>query len=523
MKKGWVSVVLIVAGILTAFAVADQPAAATTSTTSATTTPTTTTAPATSSTAVATSAATDTSATAASKSGLERFRDWFHNPTPWLEMGADLRMRYTYGWNIDTLNDDAPHHRSKYSWYQQRARLSTKFKLNEDVDFNLKYTWEFRIWDAPEHGVKDRNADFDEIIWDQFNLVVRNFGGMPLTMTVGRQDITLGAGWLVADATPLDAARTAYFDALRFTYEIRDKTTLDLIYTENRASEDAYLKPINSRHKENTEQDERGVILYLTDKTNPNMNVEGYFMYKNDNSVDTAFTTPPAGYSRLWSKSAEIYTIGGALSGDLFGSEHWKYRTEGAVQFGEKEGLNYPTGNARTGMHKLMAFGTNNKLEYCFNDPMKNRIRLTYEYRSGDKPGTGDIEAFDPLWGEYPQWGDLSIYMYIPETMIAEITNVHKLGVGHSIQLTKEWELNTDLYGLFADENTRKGYTNANGTSYSQSGHYRGTLAVMMLKYAMSKNLTGHIEVDYFQPGSYYASGSRDSAMFFRANMDYKF
>lgn len=471
------------------------------------------------------------SATAATepapKGGMDSFRDWFHNPAPWLEMSADLRMRYTYGWNMDTLNDRPPARESKWSWYQQRMRWGMKFKLTDDIDFNLKYNWEFRAWDEPTR--KNRNTDYDEIVWEHFNLVMRNFGGMPITMTVGRQDIVLGSGWLVAEGTPLDAARTGYFDALRLTYAIPDtETTLDLIYIENRASMDAYLKPFSEGGKEVTEQDETGFIAYLTNKKNPNMNLEGYYIYKKDSRIDTPTGTPADRdpWPGIWSKNAEIHTIGGALSGKFFGSEHWKYRTEGAIQFGEKEGINQtnPNVNVRNGMHNLMAFGANNKLEYHFNDAMKNRIRFTYEYRSGDKNGTGKIEAFDPLWGEYPQWGDLSLYIWNLETMIGEITNLHKFGVGHSIQLTKEWELNTDIYGLFADENTRGGYTHgASGLGFSQGGHYRGTLAVLMLKYAMSKNLTGHIELDYFQPGNYYAAGSRDSAMFVRANVDYKF
>jgi hypothetical protein len=440
-------------------------------------------------------------------------------------MGAALRARYTYGRNLDTLNNNPVNRESSYSWYQQRMMWSMKFKLTDDVDFNLKYNWEFRAWDEPTR--KNKNTDYDEVLWEHFNLVVRNLGGLPLTMTLGRQDIVLGTGWLIAEGTPLDAARTGYFDALRFNYQVRDKTTLDLIYIENRASTDAYLRPFSESGKEMMEQDETAFIAYLTDKTHPSLNWEAYYIYKKDKRIDT-----PSGIPRdrdpwpgIWSKEAEIHTIGGALGGKIFGSDHWTYRTEGAVQFGRKEGINQfpPNANTRNGTHKLMAYGTNNKIEYNFNDPMKNRLRLTYEYRSGDKPDTGTIEAFDPLWGEYPQWGDLSNYIYNLETMIGEITNLHRLGVGHSIQLTKVWELNSDVYWLFADENTRGGYTHGSGLGFSQGGHYRGTLAVLMLKYNMTKNLSGHIEVDYFQPGNYYTSGSRDGATFFRANMDYKF
>lgn len=471
---------------------------------------------------------------AAGSSGLEEFRDWFHNPAPWLEMGADLRARWTYGWNLDTLNDDATNRSGGYNWYQNRMRWWMKFKINEDMDFNLKYTWEFRIWDEPERkngngsSVERRTTgpDFSEIVWDQFNLTVRNLGGMPLTMVVGRQDIRLGEGWLIADATPCDAARTAYFDALRFTYAIpdKDKTTLDLIYVENRAAEDWYLHPINDRKRVITQQDERAVIVYYTDKSRPSLNLEGYFILKIDNPINYPMPATPTGNDKLppyWSKRANIYTLGGALSGALAGSEHWKYRAEGAVQIGKKEGLD-PITLARTGMHNLIAFGTIDKLEYHFNDAKKNKLRGSFEYLSGDDPSTGKDEAFDPLWGEWPRNSEVLCYVYNLETMLGEVTNLYRLGFGHSIQLTEKIAMDTDVHWLWADENTRKGYTHSSGLGFS-NGSYRGTLATWQLKCNLTKNLTGHILLEYFQPGNYYVSGSRDAAYFARINADYTF
>jgi hypothetical protein len=473
---------------------------------------------------------------AAGSSGLEEFRDWFHNPAPWLEMGADLRMRWTYGWNLDTLNDDATNRDSGWNWYQNRMRWSLKFKINDDMDFNIRYAWEFRVWDVPRRkngngtptSPRTEGTDFSEIVWDQFNLTVRNFGGMPLTMVVGRQDIRLGEGWLVCDAGPGDAARTAYFDALRFTYAIpdKDKTTLDLIYVENRAAEDWYLKPINDRNAVITQQDERAVILYYTDKSRPSLNLEGYFILKIDNPINYRMKATPTGndwWPAIWSKKANIYTFGGALSGSIGQSEHWKYRAEAAIQTGRKESLNVPTGSARTGMKGLLAFGTVDRIEYHFNDAKKNKLRLGFEYLSGDDPSTGKSEAFDPLWGEWPRNSEILLYTYNLESMAGEVSNLIRLGFGHSMQLTEKIAMDTDLHLLWADENTRQGYTHSSGLGFSDGGHYRGTLATWQLKCNLSKNLTGHILLEYFQPGSYYVSGSRDPAYFARINADYTF
>ena len=497
-----------------------EPAAATTPTTSAAPTTTapaaTTTAPVTTSTAV--QAATTPTTEPANKSGLEKFRDWFHNPTNWLSMGADVRFRYIYAPNIDSFNNQAD--RRDYHFTRYRFRYWTKTKINDDVDFNIRWTWEFRNWDEPRN--KDRNFQYEEIMWDNFNLTVRNLFDQPLTMVAGRQDIVLGKGWLVCDGTPLDGSRTNFFDALRFTYMLPDKDrTLDMIYVFNRADEDAWLRPFHDINKHTTEQDEQGVIIYYTDKTNPELQKEAYFMYRNDNPVDV----PPRDFRQYWSKKAEIYTIGGALSGPIAGSKNWAFRSEGAVQFGEKEGMVQAPSHALTGNQETMqAFGTVHRIDYNFNDPHKHQIHGAFEYLSGDDPDNNKNTAFDPMWGEWPQWSELYIYSYIDETMVAETTNLWRLNVGHSMNLSDNVTMSTDYHLLWADENTEKNRPHANGSMvFSNSGKFRGQLATWWLKYQLTKNIKGHFVVEYFIPGGYYAQQNHDNALWTRINVEYTF
>ena len=99
----------------------------------------------------------------------------------------------------------------------------------DDIDFNMRLVWEFRVWDHPTR--KNQHIDFDEILFDRFNLTMRNMFDMPLTGVIGRQDIILGKAWLVLDGTPLDGSRTIYLDAARFTYDWEEKDTkIDMIY-----------------------------------------------------------------------------------------------------------------------------------------------------------------------------------------------------------------------------------------------------------------------------------------------------
>jgi hypothetical protein len=442
--------------------------------------------------------------------------DTFHNPAPGIEMGADIRWRYIYGWNIDTLNDDATGRDSKWHFTRNRMRWWTKYAVTEDIDFNMRLVWEFRTWDHPKR--KNQQTDFDEIVFDRFNITMRNMFDMPLTGVIGRQDIILGKGWLVLDGTPLDGSRTIYLDAARFTYDWEEKDTkIDMIYIEQKAASDAWLKPINDRDRHITEQDERGVIVYITNNSIENTQLEGYYIYKNDNPINvtpkdepTRDIWPAFGYT-IWSRKAEIHTFGGAIDGKL--DDNWSYRAEGALQSGRKSGQD------------LCAFGSKNDLIYKFNDEMDNSVKLGYEYLSGDDPSTSKNEAFDPLWGEWPQWSELYIYSYNLETMIAETTNLHRFGITHSFKPFKNVELNTSYHLLWADENTRKNNTPTapGGLVWDNEGKCRGQLLTCWLKYSCCARFSAHLLVEYLAPGNYYSSASRDGAYFLRANVEYTF
>ncbi|MEN6384219.1 MAG: hypothetical protein ABFD79_03380 [Phycisphaerales bacterium] len=467
---------------------------------------------------------TDSSVIAAStdKSGFEKFRDWFHNPTDWFSQGADFRWRYVYAPNIDSLNNEAINR--DYHFTRNRVRYWNKTKITDDVDFNIRWTWEFRTWDEPVR--KDRNFDADEVVWDHFNLTVRNLFDLPLTMVAGKQDIILGKGWLVAEGTPLDGSRTNTFDALRFTYDVPNRDTkLDLIYVFNRADEDAWLRPFNDHDRHFSEEDQQGAIVYLTDKSNPNLQKEAYFIYKNSNPIDTVPKDVPDPFPPYWPRKSEIFTFGGALSGPIASSEHWKYRTEGAFQWGKKESKVSSSSELLSGNQEtFQAFGTVNRLEYHFNDKKKNILHGTFEYLSGDNPDNDKITAFDPLWGRWPQWSELYIYTYILETRIAETTNLYRFNIGHEMMLTDKVSMSTDYHALFADENTEKDRPHPTiPLAFSSSGKFRGHLATWWLKYQLTKNLKGHFVVEYFSPGNYYASENRDPALWTRVNLEYTF
>ena len=79
-------------------------------------------------------------------------------------------------------------------------------------------------------------------IIDNLNVQWKKPLDLPATLTVGRQDIFLGDGWLVGDGTPEDGSFTYFLDAARFTYNLEDQqTTIDAIGIVQYGRPDAWL------------------------------------------------------------------------------------------------------------------------------------------------------------------------------------------------------------------------------------------------------------------------------------------
>lgn len=458
--------------------------------------------------------------TAGTSEANDQANDWFHHPAPWLDQGGDFRFREHFGYNWKTLRNDqkvAGLNVSRWHWERYRTRLWDTFKLDEDTSINTRFTWEFRQWNDPEF-LRQR-TDLDEIIMDTFNLKMKNFLGLPTTAVIGRQDITLGQGWLVAEGTPapLEGSRTLYFDAVRFTWDLAEKTTLDTIYIHNEPKSDWWLKPINDRDKYVTLEQENGAILYLTDKSNEKMQVEGYFIYKNNNPIEkpTVNNYLSAGNMAAYSKKADIYTFGGALSGPVF-NDNWNYRVEGAVQTGRSASPNTEL-TAPNQMERLLAFGEKSTLEYCFKDDLDNKVHITYEYLSGDDPHTKQVESFNPLWGEWPQWSEL-YQPYVTSMEDLLVSNMHRLDFGHKFKLDDHWEFLTDWNFIWAAENTYAG-----NPKFSDDGKFRGNLFTSWIRYKFTKQLSGNFVTEYFMPGNYYAKLNNDDALYFHFTITYVF
>ncbi len=460
--------------------------------------------------------------------------------------GADLRLRQVFIGNVG-LNEDSP--TADRTFQRYRGRLWATYSPIEQLSGSARLMWEGRHYNKPNQDDYRLLETWYSggILFDQLTLDVKNrLGGAPVALKLGRQDIRLGDGWLVLDGTPIDGSRTFYLDAARATIGLDSiGTTLDLIYLDQSANTGRFPQSLNGETEDQTEQNETGAILYAQNKSLvKDTALDGYFIYKHSRPernplnirINNGFPFPSP------SDSGDVYTFG--LRGDSKPHPRWGLRAEGAYQWG--------TRNDRD----LSAFGFTGRATYNLNDPKANRVYAGYEFLSGDDPG-GDDQAFDPLWGRWPQWSELMVYQWPLETagqdrirggsvlvvgcgalggVAAEIlvragvgtvtivdrdtveaTNLQRLNLGWGMQAHPTTLVTLDYHALWADEESTR--TRAQLVNISQDGNFRGHLATGWIRTKLNKHVSGHLVAEYLWPGDFYARNRRDESYFVRAEL----
>lgn len=457
-------------------------------------------------TAAAPSKAGGSAPTAAAGSAADDWAARLKNPVDWLTWGADLRVRNEYFDNLLTLSPANPLHEQDY--FRFRTRVWMNLKPTDGVSLNTRLAIESREWlnQAGYTLKKGRTGwDWSEGVIDNLNVAWRAPLGLPATLTIGRQDLMLGEGWLVLEGTPNDGSSTVDFDAARLTYEFKEQhTTLDVIGIFQHAESDQWLPPINNQHRYLGDQDEKGAILYVANKSLPAANVDGYFMYKHDDRLSSA--------AGKYGDDADIYTFGARLSGIWRG--HWKYSAEGAYQCGRKFDPNVKFPVVSTEYRDLEAFGFNSKLAYLFQDAWNNQLNFSAEFLSGDDPNTTNDEMFDSLWGRWPRWSEIGLYSYAAETRIGQEANLWRFGPGWSCTPAKRMELAASYFALFAPQEIP---TREASAALFNGGNFRGHFVQAVMKYKFNSHLAGHLWGEGLFPGDYYARHS--AILFLRAEL----
>ena len=462
-------------------------------------------------------AATTPATPAAPPSAFEDFVKQAKNPTDWLTWGADVRFRNEYANNNITLNEGAARHEQDYFRFRERIWASVMPVTN--VSVNARFSGEQREWMqpssssqyGPRSGLEERYGILDNayVKWS-------NIGGVPLSISAGRQDVQFGEPmnwWLVGDGTPNDGSWTFFLDSIRAAYDAKDiQTKVDVVYIYQNARPDEWIPTLGESGDNTpvpynlTEQNEQGVILYLSNTSVKDMQIDGYFIYKRDAKE----------YSN--GDNANIYTIGSKISGTP--APHLAYSVEGAYQFGNKQDATVGAAyiNSPTDWRQINAYGANGKLTYLFKDKYNNQVSLLGEFLSGDDPNTkGTDEMFDILWGRYPRWSEMYIYSYINETSKknGQMNNIIRFGPNWTCTPVKDTTFSATYNAMFApvDTPTRQ----QNSSLFTDSGNFRGHYLQTVLKHKFNDHVSAHLWAEFVWMGDYYQQ--KDLMTFLRAEI----
>ncbi|HUU09267.1 MAG TPA: alginate export family protein [Phycisphaerae bacterium] len=425
-----------------------------------------------------------TAATGAEPPADEPTRDWLDqlkNPAPWLEWGGDLRLRYEYSPNAYQLN-----HRldTEQSYVRYRPRVWAKVTPAPTVEVNARLTWEFRTWYHPNHRevFDEREAAFDTL-----NVHLKDLGDLPLSLTLGRQELHYGDAWLIQEGTPSDGSATFSFNAAKLTWELQEsKTVVDAIYIQNYSDTSKYIRPFDDddgrRYDDNNST---GAILYVTNKSLEKTQIEGYLIVKNDRRTAAR------------GNDATIYTYGGRATGDI--TNHWAYAAQGAVQTGHRNAVRHE------------AYGVDGRVTRHFRDALKNACHAGYEFLSGDNPNSGPYTGWDVVWARDSRFSRLFERLLGLEEGTSRWTNMHRVNVGWQCEPVKRTKLACNYHLLMAPANPFAG-----AAGLSADGHVRGHLVTAKVDYTVNKHLSMYVLFEEFWPGDYYTQLRDEPASFLR-------
>ncbi len=373
-----------------------------------------------------------------------------------------------------------------YNFTRNRSSLSLLWTLNKNIEIFAKLTNEFRYYLSP----KDMEFDISEVFFDNLYVKITKPGNLPFTLTVGRQNIMLGEGFIVMDGHPLDGSRSIYFNAARTDFFINDKHKITAFYTYVPVT-DNLLPIINSIDQYLIEQPESGLGLYYTGKFKP-LRLEAYLIHKQvRDTEDIPFKS-----------NIEIMGLRTLVSL----SKGLSFTLEGACQTGKFEEFSRSAPGGYMHLdYKIPSIGR------------IDNIRVGGIYLGGDDPSTEKIEGWDPVFSRWPKCSESFIYTLIIENngKVAYWSNLNALYTTIIFKLSTNVNFHLSYYHLGANQKT------INNPFTAGTGKNRGDLYIMKLNFKINKHLSGHILWEDFIPGNFYFDGA-DTSNWIRFELIYK-
>ncbi len=394
------------------------------------------------------------------------------------------RSRIVYWDNAISLSDTA---NAERAFTRHRTSAGVNIDTSPHLTFQVKLTNEFRLHSKPTQSGWEPN----EIVFDQLYAKIVRPINLPLTLTIGRQNIILGEGFVILEGHPLDGSRTIYFNAIRMDFDISKSSKLTTFYSKQREL-DRELPRINDRHQYLTEQPEDAFCLYFTHTFKP-FTLEHYYIYKKLNN------------GALTDNSSDISTTGIRTFIPL--SKVISITSEFAHQWGTTIDSTLPIIGVRRN-HKRNAYAGYFYMTFKPRIPLEG-ISLSIApgmfYYSGDNPWTHGWTGWEPVFARWPKWSESYIYAQLNEQGVAYWTNIQSFFLKTKVGLPSNSTLIVDYHHLRAPEKRKPRFSSSIITGTSNK---RGDLIITQIKMKYSDHWSGHFLWEWFIPDHFYQTGA---------------
>jgi hypothetical protein len=386
----------------------------------------------------------------------------------------------------------------------------------EDYTLFGRVANEFRVYTArsgknrvPFASSKPGSATYafpDELYIDNLYFDAKNLFGDWLDLRIGRQDMKFGDGRIISDGSAADGARAAYFDAVRATLHVTEKSTLDAFAVYMNDYDDwgalgPYDRPLASIGATRTDNEETGLGLYYTSKDSKAFPFELYWIWK-----DETYSHDISGkkYGR------DFHTVGTRLLPKF--SSTVSAEIELAVQTGE-------TDDGRD----ILGFMGYAGLPWVVLPDHSSKLTLTPAvlYLSGDdKASQSQTAGDDTNWNAVFNRTTWFSVLLADQYTNYRWANLIYPQIQLSAALTPKQKIRLHTGPVFAEEDDQS----ANGTDDTYKGYltfvrYEGALVKGFL--TKKSDINHAVQLEVFEPGDYYDFDR--TAVFLRWELNAKF
>ncbi len=416
-----------------------------------------------------------------------------------LRIGADVRARYE-GYTSGVPTPDASkNHRHATEYFRVRTRVHGAMDIGSDMTINLSIANRFHyVTTSPGRPNNNGSSTWefpDEAYVDAANIVYRNLLDGRLSLTAGRQSIGFGNGMIVAEGTPFDQGRSVYFDGLSMKYDYGDgKATMFVFYDQWK---DGSVF-INDRNRALRSGNVFTAGIYWTHKAMEELNFDLYYVF---NDLDDRHPAVPE-RAHPADASVSMHTVGARVFGKCFAM--MDYGLEAAGQFGrdaDGDSLAASMADARLAFH------------LADESSLKPVLGLELTRFSGDDPGTGRNEGWNPLLSQCPLWGE----ELMPIMLNGMWSNLNMAGAKFTCNVAKDCDVALYATDYMADERGAA----VGGNLQTGGGRHVGLLSGACVTYKFLENFSVQGYLSHFMAGNYFGNGHDSN--WFRLELNYKF